>query len=129
MAYSVIHDGDLDRSNNYQNFDYQNFYGRGMLEPQALEHIIDGKRYSHHPLGPVLLILPGFALLGRLGASLTMALLAVLVLYLTFRVIEETRAKGMPPWATGGVGPFFSPFLFFSVLLFSEIPTLFLLGF
>src|SRR5258708_8541212 len=118
MAYSVIHDGDLDRSNNYQNFDYQNFYGRGMLEPQALEHIIDGKRYSHHPLGPVLLILPGFALLGRLGASLTMALLAALALYLTLRVMEETGAKGLPLWATGAIGLFSSPLFLFSGLIY-----------
>ncbi len=123
MAYSLIHDHDLDLSNNYANKDYEQFYHRGDLEPQGLEHVINGKRYSHHPLGPVLLVLPGFALLGRLGASLTMALLAALALYLTLRVLEETGAQGWPLHAVGMVGLASSPFLLYAGLIFPEIPT------
>jgi hypothetical protein len=123
MAYSLIHDGDLDLSNNYANRDYEHFYHRGVLEPQGLEHVVDGKRYSHHPLGPVLLILPGFLIAGRLGAALTMALLAAWALYLTLRVLEETGAKGWPLHATGIIGLFSSPLLLFSGLIFPEIPT------
>lgn len=123
MAYSLIHDGDLDLSNNYANRDYEHFYHRGDLEPQGLEHVIDGRRYSHHPLGPVLLILPGFALFGRLGAALTMALLAALALYLTMRVLEETGAMGWPLHATGMAGLASSPLFLFAGLIFPEIPT------
>ncbi len=123
MAYSLIHDGDLDLTNNYANKDYEQFYHRGILEPQGLEHVVDGKRYSHHPLGPVLLILPGFLIAGRLGAALTMALLAAWALYLTMRVLEETGAKGWFLHATGIVGLFSSPLLLFSGLIFPEIPT------
>lgn len=128
MAYSLIHDGDLDLSNNYANRDYEQFYHRGTLEPQGLEHVVDGKRYSHHPLGPVLLVLPGFALAGRLGAALTMALLAAWALYLSLRVLEETGAKGWALHATGMVGIASSPFLLFSGLIFPEIPTACLLA-
>jgi hypothetical protein len=123
MAYSLLHDGDLDLSNNYANRDYGHFYHRGDLEPQSLEHIIEGRRYSHHPLGPVLLILPGFALAGRLGAALTMALLAALTLYLTMRVLEETGAKDWPLHAVGMVGLASSPLLLFAGLIYPEIPT------
>ncbi len=123
MAYSLIHDGDLDLSNNYANRDYEHFYHRGELQPQGLEHVVDGKRYSHHPLGPVLLVLPGFALAGRLGAALTMALLAALALFLSMRVLEESGSKGRPLHATGIVGLFSSPLLLFSGLIFPEIPT------
>ena len=123
MAHSLIHDGDLDLANNYQNKDYQSFYHRGDLEPQALEHVVDGKRYSHHPLGPVLLVLPGFALLGRIGAALTISLLAALALFLTLRVMEETGAEGWALHATGIIGLFSSPLLLFSGLIYPEIPT------
>ena len=123
MAYSLIHDGDLDLSNNFANRDYENFYQRGELQPQGLDHQMDGKIYSHHPLGPVLLVLPGFILAGRIGAALTMALLAALALYLTLRVLEETGAKGWPLHAVGIVGLASSPFLLFSGLIFPEIPT------
>jgi hypothetical protein len=123
MDYSLIHDGDLNLSNNYQNKDYEKFYHRGLLEPQALEHVIDGRRYSHHPIGPVLLVLPSFWLLGRLGASLTMALLAALALYLTLHVMELTGAKGWPLQVVGPIGLFSSPLLLFSGLIYPEIPT------
>src|SRR5579871_5223255 len=123
MAYSLIHDGDLDLSNNYANKDYEHFYHRGDLQPQGLEHVIDGKRYSHHPLGPVLLVLPGFAVFGRLGAALTMALLAALALYLTMRVLEETGAQGWALHATGMTGLASSPLLLFAGLIYPEIPT------
>ncbi len=123
MAYSLIHDGDLDLANNYANKDYEQFYQRGVLEPQGLEHVVDGKRYSHHPLGPVLLILPGFLIAGRIGAAVTMALLAALALYLTMRVLEEMGAEGWALHATGIVGLFSSPLLLFSGLIFPEIPT------
>lgn len=123
MAYSLIHDGDLDLTNNYQNRDYEAFYHRGTLEPQGLEHVVNGKRYSHHPLGPVLAVLPGYALLGRLGAALTISLLTALALFLTLRILELTGAKGWPLQAVGTIGLFSSPFLLFSGLIFPEIPT------
>jgi hypothetical protein len=128
MAYSLIHDHDLDLSNNYANRDYEHFYHRGDLEPQGLEHVIHGRRYSHHPLGPVLLVLPGFALFGRLGAALTMALLAALALYWTMRVLEETGARGWALHGAGMVGLASSPLLLFSGLIYPEIPTAFLMA-
>ncbi|HVM32718.1 MAG TPA: hypothetical protein VMU88_06255 [bacterium] len=123
MAYSLVHDGDLDLSNNYQAGDYRAFYHRGVLEPQGLEHFVGGKDYSHHPLGPVLAILPGFALAGRLGASLTMAFLAAFTIFLTLRVLEETGARHVPLQLVGAVALYGSPLLLFSGLIFPEIPT------
>lgn len=123
MAYSLIHDGDLDLTNNYQHKDYEQFYHRGELQPQGLEHIVDGHDYSHHPLGPVLLVLPGFFLFGRLGAALTISLLTALALYLTLRVLELTGAKGRALQAVAAVGLFSSPFLLFAGLIFPEIPS------
>jgi hypothetical protein len=70
-----------------------------------------------------LLVLPGFALAGRLGAALTMALLAALALYLSLRVLEETGAKGGSLHVTGIIGLASSPLLLFSGLIFPEIPT------
>lgn len=123
MAYSLVHDGDLDLANNYRDGDYQVFYHRGILEPQGLERVANGKDYSVHPLGPVLVILPGFCLGGRLGAALTMASLAAWALFLTLRVLEETGARGLALRGLGWIGLFGSPLLLFSGLIFPEIPT------
>jgi hypothetical protein len=123
MAYSLAHDGDLDLTNNYQNQDYRTFYHRGILEPQGLEHVVEGKRYSHHPLGPVLAILPGFWMAGRLGAALTIAFLAALSLYLTLRALEETGGAHSALQITGLIGLYSSPLLLFCGLIFPEIIT------
>ncbi len=123
MGYSLLHDGDLDLANNYQNQDYLSFYHRGSLVPQGLDHFENGKIFSYHPLGPVLLVLPVFALLGRLGAALTMALMAALALFLTLKVMEETGAKGWPLQAVAWIGLFSSPVLLFAGLIYPEIPT------
>jgi hypothetical protein len=69
------------------------------------------------------LVLPGFLLLGRLGAALTMALLAALALYFTLKALELTGAKGWPLQAVGAIGLFSSPLLLFSGLVYPEIPT------
>jgi hypothetical protein len=123
MAYNLIHHGNLDLAQAYQNREYTEFYHRGVLEPQGLDHVVDGRHYSFHPLGPVLLILPGFFLLGRLGAAVTMALLTALALYLSILVLELTGAKGKGLQAVAAVGLFSSPFLLFAGLIFPEIPT------
>src|SRR6185369_17186893 len=119
----LVHDGDLDLSNNYQNRDYERFYRRGELVPQGLDHRIGDKLYSFHPLGPVLLILPGFSVGGRLGASLTVAFLAAWALFLVLRVLELTGAGGTPLAAAGAAGLFASPLFLFSGLVYPEIPT------
>jgi len=123
MAYSLVHDGDLDLANNYQNRDYERFYHRGELSPQGLDHKVGDKLYSYHPLGPALLILPGFAVLGRLGTSVTIACLGAWTLFLLLRVLEYRGAGGLPLVAIGAVGLFSGPLFLFSGLVYPEIPT------
>lgn len=123
MANNLIHHGNLDLALAYQNKEYAEFYHRGELEPQGLDHVVDGRHYSFHPLGPVLLVLPGFFLLGRLGAAVTMALLTALALYLSLLALELTGARGKAFRAVATVGLFSSPFLLFAGLVFPEIPT------
>src|SRR5665213_200844 len=123
MAHNLIYHGNLDLAQAYQNKEYAEFYHRGDLEPQGLDHVVDGRHYSFHPLGPVLLVLPGFFLLGRLGAAVTMALLTALALYLSLLALELTGARGRAFRAVATVGLFSSPYLLFAGLVFPEIPT------
>jgi hypothetical protein len=127
MAHSLLRDGDLDLANNYANDDASAFHDRGVLQPQGLEHVIEGRRYSHHPLGPVLLILPGYALGGRFGAALVMALLAAMTLGTALKVMKDSGTGGDTLLATGTVGLLASPLLLFSGLVFPEVPTALLL--
>jgi hypothetical protein len=128
MAQSILQDGDLDLANNYANGDYLRFYGRGDLMPQALEHASGSRLYSHHPLGPVILMLPGYAFLGRNGAALTMALLSAWLLGLILRLMQSVGYKPKVLMEAGVVGLLSSPLLLYSGLLFPEIPTACLLA-
>ena len=72
MAQSLLRDGDVDLANNYANKDSLEFHDRA-LEPQHQDP--DQGRRSRHPALLALLVLPGFALAGRLGAMWVMAAL------------------------------------------------------
>ena len=112
MAHSILHDHDLDLANNYVVNDAAAFHGRGTLEPQGLEHVVEGRRYSHHPIGSVLFILPGYALLGRYGAALMMAIAAALALGGTLKVLKNGGAGPDTLLATGAAGLLASRYFF-----------------
>lgn len=130
VTHSLLRDGDIELSNNYANHDEKAFYDRGFLQPQGNEHRLSlGRIYSHHPLGPSLLFYPGYALAGRLGASLTVAFLAAMTLFLT---LLSLPAMGFPRATVvrcGWVGLFASPLWLYSGLLYAEVPSACLIAF
>jgi hypothetical protein len=78
-AHSLIHDGDFDLANNYRDKDYRVFYRSYLSSRNADDH--DGwKMISQLGWGFPLIITPGYALLGRLGAQLTLNIIASLTL-------------------------------------------------
>ena len=124
MAHSLWVDGDLELSNNYRQNDAQTFYGRGTLEPQGNEHVLaDGRRYSHHPLGPVLVFLPGFILAGRLGASMTVVAVTCGTLAGLLAWLGSLGFKPRVVEQVGWIALFASPFLLYEGLLFPEMLT------
>ncbi len=124
MAHSLWVDGDLELSNNYRQNDARAFYARGTLEPQGNEHVLaDGRRYSHHPLGPVLVFLPGFILAGRLGASLTLVAVTCGTLAGLLAWLGALGFKPLVVEQVGWIALFASPFLLYEGLLFPEMLT------
>ncbi len=71
---SVVHDQDLDLANQYGEGRYRGFYERGELGPQ--EPASGTHQYSEHKILLSLLVAPGYALAGPLGARALLALLA-----------------------------------------------------
>jgi hypothetical protein len=76
-AHSLARDGDLDLANNYAQGDYRAFY------PLPLDpHIrvgADGRSYLSHDLGLPILIAPAYALGGRAGVIIFLAIIAALI--------------------------------------------------
>jgi hypothetical protein len=76
-AHSLVRDGDLDLANNYANGDYRAFYDFP-LNPH-LRIGADGRSYLSHDLGLPILITPAYALGGRAGVIIFLAIIAALI--------------------------------------------------
>jgi hypothetical protein len=76
-AYSLVHDGDLDLANNYAQGDYRAFYDLP-IDPHVRLGA-DGRSYLSHDIGLSILIAPAYALGGRAGVIIFLAIIAAFV--------------------------------------------------
>ncbi len=117
IAYSLLHDRDLEVQNNYGAEDYRSFYA-GKIEPR----LAPGTAYSVHGIGLPLLLLPGFAAFGLAGVVATEALLSALLLSALYRAaLQLTSSSPAALAAVVGFG-LTSPALFLSVSAYPEVP-------
>ena len=120
IAQSVLRDGDFRIENNHARRDYREYYA-GTLAPH---HIVpareDGAIYSIHPIGAPLIVLPGFAVAGYRGASMTVVLaaaLAALLLWRWTRRVTGSAAAATFGWAAVATS---APFLLHSFAIYPE---------
>jgi len=142
ITKSLLADGDIDVFNNYQNEDYLAFY------PGPLEsHAFQGKKgpghtYSRHLPGTSVLILPSYIageLAGKILAAdpekdglrrgllvfavrLMMCLLTALLGAALFLLALKLTGRAGPSLAAWGIFGLTSPFIFYSQLVYPEIP-------
>jgi hypothetical protein len=76
VVESLLRDGDLRVENNYAAAHYRSFVPEGPLSPHAINRGRDGVMYSIHAPGLPIVTAPAYALAGRAGANLVIALLA-----------------------------------------------------
>jgi hypothetical protein len=84
----------------------------------------DGSRselYSKHGLGMTLLVLPGFALGGRFGVMIFLAILAALLAANVYLLARESTGKMLPAALTWAAFALASPFFAYSFLIFPEM--------
>ncbi len=77
IAQSVLNDGDFDLRNNYDDRTYTPFFGAS-LEPRHTNPGYLNEHFSFHGPAVSLLVAPGFALFGSIGATATLVLLLAL---------------------------------------------------
>ena len=129
MTHSLLHDGDLDLTNNYARKDYQGYMAPGIvLRSHTVPGIKPNSHYSFHSPGVSFLMLPFYALgtlfgagaipfFIRLGMSLFGALLGIqMYLYARQEWQKEKLALGL--WF---LFSFTSPVLFYSIHVYPEI--------
>ncbi len=129
ISHSLLHDGDFDLANNYEQRDYAGFM---MFEGKTGAHVVQGAKpgrlYSFHSPGVAFLMFPFYVLsslikgkalvfLLRLGMSLWGGFLAVQI-YLYAR--SEWGKDGLARWLWF-LTSFTAPVFFYSVHVYPEI--------
>jgi hypothetical protein len=130
-AHSLVSDGDINLADDYAKREYGAFYA-GLLKPHAREgRKGPGFLYSKHFPGVSAIALPLYALGRAAGARgavlvavsrLPLAALSALLASLLFLFLSDLvrrRGVALAGWALFALA---SPFLFFSALIYSEVP-------
>lgn len=121
IAYSLINDFDVKLDNNYINQDSLEFMETA-LSPQQWDAFRNGHMLSRHsPFLPILLI-PGFFLLGRLGALFTMNLLVAWLCVILLDVIYELSGKFKASILASFLTVLTCPVFMYTFKLYTEIP-------
>lgn len=123
LTHSLAFDWDVDLANNYAQGDSRAFLDR-RLEPQPGDPIgSDGALLSRHSALLPLVLMPGYLFAGRLGASLSIALMAALTAFFLLRL----AARLMPEQPRGAffawmIFVFTPPWIFYSAQIWIEVP-------
>ena len=120
ITHSILHDHELAIRDNYRNRDYKAFF-QGELDVHV-SIARDGTRYSIHPIGMPILMIPAYALYGHKGAIFCMnmlgALLALVLFLIAFSHTQNIRLS-LLLWALVSFTP---PLLLYASQLYPEIP-------
>ena len=121
MCQSLLSDGDLDLTDDYARREYGAFYA-GELNPQVSFGSPSGPSYSFHSPGLAVLLLPGYAAGGYLGARMIVWVLAALTGVLVHRLVRESlggEATALAAWAAVTVVP---PLSLYAMRIYPEVP-------
>jgi hypothetical protein len=100
---SLLQDGDLDLNQQYERHSYESFFDHpdGLWQQSAERE--DGARYSPHDPGLSILLIPGFAIAGLLGAQVQLLIMAALTFALTYLLIARITGEAWWSWLSVAV--------------------------
>lgn len=126
VSESVIRDGDVFLTNNYEAMQYRPYFEQDTIM-WHVAHGRGGRFVSTHPMFLSLVVLPGFWLFGFKGAALTMILFASAAAALSFLVADRFTSRIIAAGVT--LFLFFSyPLIFYSRLIYPETAAYFLVA-
>lgn len=121
-AHSLVYDRDLDLANNYAQADYRAFLpGEGPLDPHV-KLLPDGRQVLSHDLGLPFLIAPAYALGGRAGVAMFLALLAALLAVQMSLLAYDLTASIPLSALTAAALALTPPLLLYAGLVYPELP-------
>jgi len=129
VCHSLLHDGDFDLKNNYEQKDYERYMPAGItLAPHVIKRAEAGPWYSFHSPGVAFVLMPFYALGGLFGKSAFIFLLRFgmsvfgalfgLQLYLFARREWGKEGLALGLWA---LVSFTTPVFFYSIHAYPEL--------
>ncbi len=119
-AHSLVADGDLDLTNNYDQLDYLAFYySKDIVRQVRLD--ASGQQILDHQLGLPVLIAPAYALAGRAGVLAFQVIIAGLLAALTFKLaalVSRAETAALLAALAVSLGPLL---LFYQYLIYPEL--------
>ena len=90
---SLLQDGDLDLRQQYASESYRSFFDHAEPLWRQADPLPDGRLLSPHQPGLSVLLIPGFALGGLLGAQIQMLLIAAATFALAYHLIARETGR------------------------------------
>ena len=120
---SLLQDGDLDLRNQYRARSYEEFFDHPTgLWSQSVS-LADGRVLSPHNVGLSVLLLPGFAIDGLVGAQVQLVLMAALTWALAYVLaLRLTGARARLVWVATAVVALSATGYIYSSEVYPEIP-------
>lgn len=119
-AHSLVYDHDLDLANNYAQRDYASYTHTDYLDPHV-KITQDGKQILNHDLALAFVIAPAYALGGRAGVEIFLALLGALLavqIFLLARDVTHDQRAAALTWVALSFTP---PLILYVFLVYPEI--------
>ncbi len=120
MVQSLLQDGDFNLRNNYEQMDYLAYYPEAIPDPHVT--IVGNDWYPVHGIGLPLLAAPFFAVGGRLGVVIMLALMTVAGIRILWSLLLRVRLKPKAIGFSTLIASFTLPLASLSGQIFPEVP-------
>ena len=119
---SLLQDGDLDLRQQYASESYRSFFDHAEPLWRQADPLPDGRLLSPHQPGLSVLLIPGFALGGLLGAQIQMLLIAAATFALAYHLIARETGRRWLAWGTTAVVALSPPAFVYATEIYPEMP-------
>jgi hypothetical protein len=119
---SLLQDGDLDLRQQYASASYRSFFDHADPLWRQADPLPDGRLLSPHQPGLSMLLLPGFAVGGLLGAQIQLLLIAATAFALAYHLIARETGRRRLAWGTTAVVALSPPAFVYATEVYPEMP-------
>jgi hypothetical protein len=119
---SLLQDGDLDLRQQYASASYRSFFDHPEPLWRQADPLPDGRLLSPHQPGLAVLLIPGFALGGLLGAQLQLLLISAAAFALAYHVAARELGHRWLTWGATGMVALSPPAFVYATELYPEMP-------